>query len=92
MDIKYNVTPESIDGLVKLQKELLNVAYSLLKEKGTLVYSTCTLNKKENEKQIEMFIKEHSDMKIIEEKTILPFENDSDGFYYCKLIKEVKHG
>ena len=92
MDIKFNVSPESIDELVALQKELLEEAYVLLKDKGILVYSTCTLNKKENDKQIEKFIKEHLDIKIIEEKTILPFENNSDGFYYCKMIKEEKHG
>lgn len=92
MDIKFNVSPESIDELVLLQKELLEEAYSLLKNKGILVYSTCTLNKKENEKQIERFTKNHLDMKILEERTILPFENNSDGFYYCKLIKEEKHG
>lgn len=91
MDIKYNVSPTSIDELVVLQKELLEVSYSLLKENGILVYSTCTLNKKENEKQIEWFVNNHLDVKVIEEKTILPYENESDGFYYCKLVKEVKH-
>ena len=88
MDIKYNVSPESIDELVGLQEKLLNEAYALLKKSGTLVYSTCTLNKKENEKQVEKFIKTHLDIKIIEEKTILPFVDNSDGFYYCKMIKE----
>jgi len=88
MDIKYNVTPESIDELVDLQSNLLEEAYLLLDNHGILVYSTCTLNKKENEKQILKFINKYQDMKIIEERTILPFENDSDGFYYCKMIKE----
>lgn len=92
MDIKFNVSPQSIDELVALQKDLLEEAYYLLKNKGILVYSTCTLNKKENDKQIERFIKDHLDMKIIKEKTILPYENNSDGFYYCKMIKEEKHG
>ena len=88
MDIKFNVSPESIDELVALQKELIEEAYVLLKDKGILVYSTCTINKKENEKQIVNFINKHKDMKVIEERTILPFEKDSDGFYYCKMIKE----
>ena len=88
MDIKYNVSPESIDELVTLQARLLDEAYVLLKKNGILVYSTCTLNKKENEKQIEKFVELHKDIKVIEEKTILPYLNDSDGFYYCKMIKE----
>ena len=84
----YNVSPESIDELVNLQKDLLEEAYKLLKVDGTLVYSTCTINKKENEKQIENFIKNHSDMEIISSKTLLPFEHDTDGFFYTKLIKK----
>ena len=88
MDIKYNVSPESIDELVSLQKTLLEEAYSLLKDNGTLVYSTCTINKKENEKQIENFIKNHSDLEVVTQKTLLPYEYDTDGFYYCKMIKK----
>ena len=88
MDIKFNVTPESIDELVKLQSELLDEAYLLLKENGILVYSTCTINKKENEKQIEKFVNKYKNMKVVEERTILPYEKESDGFYYCKMIKE----
>ena len=55
---------------------------------GNIVYSTCTINKKENEKQIQAFIKRHPDMKVIKEQTILPFEYHSDGFYMCLLEKE----
>ena len=88
MDIKYNVSPESIDELVSLQKTLLEEAYSLLKKDGILVYSTCTINKKENEKQIENFIKNHDDLEVITQKTLLPYEYDTDGFYYCKMIKK----
>ena len=53
------------------------------------MYSTCTINKKENEKQIEQFIKKHPDMHVVEERTILPYEYHSDGFYMCLLEKDV---
>lgn len=45
-----------------LQKEILENAYRCLRKGGTLVYSTCTLNKKENEEQILSFLKRHPDM------------------------------
>jgi 16S rRNA (cytosine967-C5)-methyltransferase len=60
----------------------------LCKNKGIIVYSTCTLNKKENEKQVEAFIKAHPDMHILEERTVLPYELHSDGFYMCRLRKD----
>ena len=73
---------------MEYQQKLLENAYFLLKNGGRIVYSTCTINKKENGKQIETFIKNHSDMKKIEETTILPYQYHSDGFYMCLLEKE----
>lgn len=52
-----------------------------------MVYSTCTINKKENEQMIKKFLEKYPDMKIVEERKILPFVYDSDGFYMCKLEK-----
>ncbi|MFR6098931.1 MAG: hypothetical protein ACLUIS_02225 [Longibaculum sp.] len=74
--------------IIQIQQKLLENAYPLLKNGGNIVYSTCTINKKENEKQIQAFIKRHPDMKVIKEQTILPFEYHSDGFYMCLLEKE----
>lgn len=86
-EIKYRIKPTDLDSLQKLQSQLLDAAYLLLKPGGQLVYSTCTLNKKENEKQIDAFLKKHADIDLITEKTILGIEHESDGSYYCKLIK-----
>ena len=82
-DIKFHVTPESLDELEKLQVELLDSAYSLLKKDGILVYSTCTLNKKENNRQISSFLAKHQDMSLINEKTII--DKGGDCFYLAKL-------
>lgn len=87
-EIKYQA-PDSMDGIIALQKQLLEVAYHLLKIGGTMVYSTCTINKKENQIQMETFIKKHPNMQMEQEKLILPYEYHSDGFYMCKLTKGV---
>lgn len=49
----------------KIQKELLEAAYSMLKEKGRILYSTCSYSIEENENVIHEFLKSHDDMKII---------------------------
>lgn len=85
-EIKYHDS-SAMDTIIPLQLKLLKKAYYLLKNNGKMVYSTCTINKKENEFMIQKFIEQYSDMKIIEEKCILPYEYDSDGFYMCKLEK-----
>ena len=58
-DIKVHMQPEDMDTLLPLQAKLLDTAFKMVKPGGVLVYSTCTLNKKENEKQVQAFLKEH---------------------------------
>lgn len=86
-EIKYHPS-DAMDEIIVLQRKLLEKAYYLLKNNGKMVYSTCTINKKENEKMIAQFVKKHPNMKVIEEKLILNYQYHSDGFYMCKMIKE----
>lgn len=55
-DIKFNVTPERLEELSNLQREILSVVYRYVKPGGTLVYSTCTINRAENEKNRSWFL------------------------------------
>ena len=83
-DIKLKMKPEDMDTLIPLQYEILESASKHVKKGGILVYSTCTINKKENEKQIEKFIENHSNYECLEMKTIFP-QKEKDGFYMAKL-------
>lgn len=51
-DIKYNILPESIGEIIALQEDILEKAVSYLKPGGRLLFSTCTINKKENEDHV----------------------------------------
>ncbi|SYV95443.1 Sun family protein [Mycoplasma putrefaciens] len=86
-EIKLNFDFKQIKQTVKLQAELLESAYHNLKSNGELVYSTCTINKNENQNQIIRFLNKHQDMVKIYEKQIFGFEENTDGFYICKLKK-----
>lgn len=85
-EIKYHDS-SIMDGLVSLQALLLENAYYLLKNDGTIVYSTCTINKKENELMIQKFIEKHPDMEVVKQRTILNYEYHTDGFFMCKMKK-----
>ena len=87
-DIALDLQSNKLDEITSLQKQLLEQAYLMLKDGGTLVYSTCSINKKENDSQVMEFLGKHKDMKRVFEKQIFPDEYDSDGFYICKMIKE----
>lgn len=86
-EIKYQDISNSMDEIIKVQEQLLENAYDMLKVGGTLVYSTCTINKKENEIQIANFQIKYPDMSLEVERTIMNYEFQSDGFYMAKLVK-----
>ncbi len=87
-DIKVRILPEDIDEICVIQRQILESASKCLKVNGVMVYSTCTLNKKENERQIEDFVSKNQNFKILESITIFPYENNGDGFYIGKLVRE----
>lgn len=89
VDLKYRISLDSIDSIIALQQEILDSTCNLVKVGGYYLYSTCTINKDENEYQIKEFLKRHPRFEIVYEKQILPFESKNDGFYICKM-KRVK--
>lgn len=86
-DIKVHMEPSDMDEIIPLQASILESVSSLVKKEGILVYSTCTLNKKENEKQVENFLKNHEEYTLLEMRTIFPYEYHSDGFFMAKFKK-----
>ena len=100
-----------VERLSNLQKQLLRAAANVLKDGGTLVYSTCSLDPEENEENMEYAIKK---LRLIPEKIEIkglryrkgvesygkkvfenakyairfyPFDNQTEGFFVCKLRK-----
>lgn len=58
-DLKYNASPEGIDSLVRLQRQILSCAREMVKPGGTLLYSTCTVNPSENTENVRWFLREN---------------------------------
>lgn len=87
-EIKYK-EQKDIQKLIKVQSDILNNASYYVKPNGVLLYSTCTINKDENDEQIEKFIKTHEDFEIRYEKQFLPTDG-LDGFFICKMMKKGK--
>lgn len=88
-EIKYRVSLNEIDELKKIQAQILQNAFSYCKVGGRIMYSTCTINKDENDGIVDSFVKLNPFAKIIEKCAILPY-NNTMGFYYCIMEKTQK--
>ena len=103
-DIKYHVSPEQLQELAQLQKNILRSAAGYLKEGGTLIYSTCTINRGENE-EIASFIE--SELGFIADPIaphlpvnipgtdnnklqLLPHIHGTDGFFLSRFVKDKR--
>ena len=85
-EIKYKGM-QDLDELIERQRQILQAAASYVKAGGTLVYSTCTINPVENEKQIVEFLRGNKEFKALEQKQPLP-DGGTDGFFICRMRKE----
>ncbi len=88
-EIKLTADPSRYDSLTEIQKSILTNALRYLKPGGRLEYSTCTLNKNENEEVVKHVLsKEDTSARVIEMTTLMPY-NGKVGFYYCIIEKNV---
>lgn len=103
-DIKLHVSEDSINELTALQSRLLDTVCEYVRTGGTFVYSTCSVLKDENQRQIEAFLERHPDFRIVPlpetipehfrryESTglqLLPYRDGVEGFYICRMERIV---
>lgn len=86
-DLKYRMTQEQQAELVELQRKILSTVWQYVKPGGTLVYSTCTVHKEENEKNVEWFL-ENCPFILKEQIQMLPGVDTWDGFFIAKLERK----
>lgn len=101
-EIKYHAM-EEMESLVSLQRQICETAVSMLKPNGVFIYSTCTINKKENEENV-LWLEKHCGLqrsslndylpqKLHNKMTergmlqMLPGVQETDGFFVARLIK-----
>jgi 16S rRNA (cytosine967-C5)-methyltransferase len=87
VDLRWRIKEEEISRLQSAQLRLLRCAHSMLKPNGTLVYSTCSLEREENQDAINLLLKSDSDMELEEERELLPFRDGVDGAYVARMVR-----
>ena len=102
-DVKYRASAESVSELVALQAKLLDTVCQYVKRGGTLVYSTCSVLKDENERQVAAFLGRHPEFEIVALPESIPAEfrqhagtglqllpnrDGVEGFYICRMRRK----
>jgi 16S rRNA (cytosine967-C5)-methyltransferase len=88
-DSKWKLTPERIDELRRIQEDILNRYWVMVKPKGKLVYATCSILPSENEHQVKRFIDKYNGQFVLEdEQKISPAQSGFDGFYMARIRRE----
>ncbi|MBQ3052347.1 MAG: 16S rRNA (cytosine(967)-C(5))-methyltransferase RsmB [Clostridia bacterium] len=85
-EIKYK-PQDNFQSLEKTQLSILENSAKYLKDKGKILYSTCTLRKAENEAIVNKFLQTHKDFKKEYEHTFMPHTDSTDGFFCALLVR-----
>jgi 16S rRNA (cytosine967-C5)-methyltransferase len=103
-DVRWRKTPEGVAELRALQGEILDAAAHAVRSGGRLVYSTCTIDTAENERQIEEFLGRHRDFSPVDLPgpypqrlspggpgliQTLPHRDQTDGFFVAALARSA---
>ena len=101
-DIKYNMSEENQKELAELQQKILKNAVRYVKPGGTLIFSTCTINKDENDSGRAVLIKQgmkpeslipflpkelHGEDAANGFLRLIPGVHTTDGFYISRFVK-----
>lgn len=87
VDLRWRIRQEEIERLRATQLELLRKAAAQLAPKGTLIYSTCSLEPEENRQVVDAFLEVEKGFKFETDRELLPFKDGVDGAYVAKLIR-----
>ena len=107
-DLKYKMTEKTQEDLVVLQRDILSKVKNYVKPGGNLVYSTCTIHKKENMDNVHWFLQENADFELVSIKELLCDELKKDVMeegclqflpgvhesdgFFIAKFKRVQHG
>lgn len=86
-DAKWKLRPEFLDEITATQYHILSTYSKILKPGGRMVYATCSILPRENARQVERFLNENSDYRLIEQYPIYASVDGYDGFYMALLEK-----
>lgn len=83
-DSKWKIDQDFIDRIKGEQQQILQDYSKMLKKGGKMIYATCSILPSENNKQVEVFLKNNPEFQLVKDQKIMPSEG-FDGFYMALI-------
>lgn len=85
VDVRWRLKPEDFNRMQARQIQIALAVFPLLKPGGILVYSTCSLEREENEDVVQQLLGQMSILQLEEERRFVPFQDNFDGGFAARL-------
>lgn len=86
IDVRWRLQPDEFAGQAAVQRRIVRRVLPLLKPGGVLVYSTCSLEREENEDNVARLLEEHPGLRLEATHVTRPWEHGIDGGFAARLI------
>lgn len=87
VDVRWRLTSDNFARMQKEQLAILHAVVPLLKPGGILVYSTCSLEREENEQVVQQALEQFSFLELVAQQALLPFRDRFDGAFAAKFTR-----
>jgi len=87
-DARWRVDGHRLKIITKTQYNILTACAGLLKEKGRIVYSTCSLESEENEELVARWVRDHPDFRMVKSTKCVPPESGTDGAFAALIRRK----
>jgi len=87
-EIRWRLAPTDFAALAEQQKRILTQAVEMLKPGGRLVYSTCSVEREENEEVIQDVLGAHTRLQLVNRIRTWPHHEGSDGFFIASFMHD----
>lgn len=88
VDLRWRLTPADFEAMADQQFRIVAAVLPLLRCNGTLVYSTCSMEREEDEQTVACLAKEFPGLQLKELQSMLPFEHGFDGAFAARFTLE----
>jgi 16S rRNA (cytosine967-C5)-methyltransferase len=90
-DLRWRASREGIDRLANLQLSVLVAGGAAVRPGGSLVYSVCTISRRESTRVVDRFVSENPGFELEETVQLLPHRNRTDGFFIARLRRSDRY-